>query len=172
MCGIVGGFLPRDLGASEIEAAVKSIEHRGPDEQNSWTDGNAFLGICRLSIIDLAGGSQPIWNEDETEVHRLQRRAVQLPGPSPPARRQGPRVQDGHGHRSGSACLRGMGNRLSLRTSTACSRLAIWDVKTESMFIARDRIGEKPLYYFRSGETLLFASEIKALLQFSAVPRR
>src|SRR5262245_54833921 len=66
MCGIYGRLDPAGITASVCNAATDALRHRGPDERGTWHGSSAFLGMRRLSIIDLAGGQQPIWNEDET----------------------------------------------------------------------------------------------------------
>ena len=140
-----------------------SIQHRGPDDEGFYLAEQVGLGFRRLSIIDLAGGHQPLSNEDETvwivfngEIYNYQELRKFL-------------ISKGHRFKTesdtevivhlyeefGVACvekLRGMFG------------LAIWDARQKSLFLARDRVGIKPLYYFLSKSSLLFASEIKAIL--------
>jgi asparagine synthase (glutamine-hydrolysing) len=146
-----------------IDAMLRSIAHRGPDSQAMHIDGNVGLGHCRLSIIDLGGGLQPMANEDDTiwivfngEIYNFHELRKDL-------------VARGHVFRShsdteviihlyeeyGPDCvnhLRGM------------FAFAIWDANRRRIFLARDRVGIKPLYYFINGKAIAFASELKALL--------
>src|SRR5579862_506087 len=171
MCGIYGqiGFDPSQTDAAE--AAVDTLRHRGPDSRGTWQGDGAFLGMRRLSIIDLAGGSQPIWNEDSTccvvcngEIYNFLDLRPLL-------------EEKGHVFRTGSdsevilhayeewgvECLKRFNGMFAL---------AIWDRREKRLFLARDRIGEKPLYYFNEGGRLVFASEIKAILATPGVTGR
>ncbi len=166
MCGIVG--LHRWPGRSEAVAACleemcRTIIHRGPDDQGTFIDEHIALGMRRLSIIDVAGGHQPIENEDGT---------IKI-------------VFNGeiYNYRSLRADLETAGHRFRTRTDTetivhayeeygvdCVNRLngifafALWDAPARRLFLARDRIGVKPLYYSQTTNGLAFASEIKALL--------
>ena len=150
---------------------VAALHHRGPDDSGSFRDDLAALGHARLSIIDLASGHQPMCNEDESiwivfngEIYNFPELHESL-------------VARGHRFRSrcdteailhlyedhGERCvdhLRGM------------FAFAIWDQKRRRLFLARDRVGIKPLYYWHSGTRLVFGSEIKAILRAPGVPRR
>ena len=66
MCGIYGQLGKLDVDEARAQAATDRLRHRGPDERGAWCGGPVFLGMRRLSIIDLAGGQQPVWNEDRT----------------------------------------------------------------------------------------------------------
>ncbi len=165
-----GGALPDEAVARAMNAA---ITHRGPDDEGIYRDDQAMLGMRRLSIIDLAGGHQPVHNEDGT---------VQA-------------VFNGeiYNFRELRAELEARGHRFYTRSDTevivhgyeewgddAFARLdgmfgiALWDTRTRALILARDRFGEKPLFYSlqagadgEAGGRLLFASELKSLL---AVP--
>ena len=151
-----------------------AIRHRGPDDAGYHLDGGVGLGMRRLSIIDVAGGHQPIFNEDRSKVI----------------------VYNGeiYNHRDVRAELEKRGHRYTTRTDTesilhayeeygdACVThlrgmfgIAIWDTTRQRLFLARDRLGKKPLYYTHpSGPAgrLAFASEVKALLTLPGVERR
>src|ERR1700722_1256481 len=166
MCGICGKLnFDRESRVSPalLKSMTDSIQHRGPDDEGFYLAEQVGLGFRRLSIIDLAGGHQPLSNEDETvwivfngEIYNYQELRKFL-------------ISKGHRFKTeadtevivhlyeefGVACvekLRGMFG------------LAIWDARQKSLFLARDRVGIKPLYYFLSKSSLLFASEIKAIL--------
>ncbi len=170
MCGIAGvaGERPNPDILEQMGAA---IAHRGPDASGVLLDDHAGLAFRRLSIIDVAGGSQPIFNEDESaaiilngEIYNYRELRAGL-------------VQRGHRFRTksdvetvlhlweekGEACL------ADLRGMFA---FAIWNRRDQSLFLARDRVGKKPLYYalLPSG-VFVFGSEIKAILQHPDVQR-
>ena len=173
MCGICGKLnfnRQEPIDPALLRAMAHSIAHRGPDDEGFYLDGPVGLGFRRLSIIDLAAGHQPLANEDESvwivfngEIYNYQELREFL-------------LQKGHIFRThtdtevivhlyeefGEACvekLRGM------------FAFAIWDSRKEELFLARDRVGIKPLYYYLSGDRLVFASEIKAILCDPEVPR-
>lgn len=142
---------------------VDSLDHRGPDEKGYWHDDSAALGIARLSIIDVAGGHQPVYSADRSviavcngEIYNYRELAAGLTSqgvilPSGSDVEVIPHLYQRYGlgfvHR-----LRGM------------FAIALWDSREQRLVLARDRAGKKPLVYARSGQRLLFASEARALL--------
>jgi len=166
MCGIAG-IVSADKG-DQIDAAIvhrmcQAIVHRGPDDEGILAAGNCGLGMRRLSIIDLSGGHQPVFNEDRTvwvvyngEIYNFPELRQEL---------------EAKGHRfythtdtevivhlyeeMGSRCME------KLRGMFA---FALWDQPRARLLLARDRLGIKPLYYAKANGRLLFGSEIKALL--------
>jgi asparagine synthase (glutamine-hydrolysing) len=167
MCGICGkiNFNNEPVDKTLLQRMTSCLSHRGPDDEGIYIKDNIGLGHRRLSIIDLSTlAHQPMPNEDETiwiiyngEIYNF------------PELREG-LIEKGHIFRSRSdtetiihlfeehgieclKCLRGM------------FAFAIWDEKNKSLFLARDRVGKKPLYYWYSPETFVFASEIKSILQ-------
>ncbi len=173
MCGICGKLnFNRDSNVSPalVKSMADTIEHRGPDDDGYYVSGQIGLGFRRLSIIDLTTGHQPISNEDGSvwivfngEIYNYQELRESL-------------LAKGHRFTThtdtevivhlyeelGAACveqLRGMFG------------FAIWDVRNETLFLARDRVGIKPLYYSVSGNAIWFASEIKAILADPEVTR-
>lgn len=168
MCGIAG--IAGRPDAALIQAMTDTLVHRGPDGEGHYTDDAISLGHRRLSIIDLAGGAQPMsyadgryWITYNGEVYNFQALRREL---------------ESHGHvfetRSdtevllaayacwGEACVerfRGM------------FAFALWDSQEKRLFLARDPVGVKPLYYAETGEGLYFASEMKALLICPGIDR-
>jgi asparagine synthase (glutamine-hydrolysing) len=165
MCGIVGILeFGRDkrANAAALREMCRVISHRGPDDEGFYTDGAVGIGMRRLSIVDVAGGHQPISNEDGSlyivfngEIYNHLALREQL-------------IARGHRYNThsdtetvihlfeeyGPDCvqhLRGM------------FAFAIWNRNTRTLFIARDRLGIKPLYYKLTPERLLFGSEIKVV---------
>ena len=174
MCGICGK-LNFDQNASVdpalIQAMLDTIRHRGPDDQGVYFAGQVGLGHRRLSIIDLNTGHQPLSNEDSTvwivfngEIYNFQELRVFLLSKGHIFKTQTDTEVIIHLYEElGPQCvekLRGM------------FAFAIWDEKTKTLFLARDRVGIKPLYYCLTGGSLLFASEIKAILADPAVDRQ
>ena len=167
MCGICGVVL-RDRNAvvspEVIERMSDSIVHRGPDDSGQYLNGRVGFGFRRLSIIDLAGGHQPMANEDETiwivfngEIynHAEHRQLLMSRGHRFRTRADTEAIvhlYEEHG-RTCPQALRGMFG------------FAIWDEKRQSLLLARDRSGIKPLFYaLTPGGDLVFGSEIKAIL--------
>jgi asparagine synthase (glutamine-hydrolysing) len=147
-----------------------TMVHRGPDDEGFYCSGPVGLGHRRLSIIDLAGGHQPLANEDETvwivfngEIYNFDELQDDL-------------VKKGHVFKTrsdtevivhlyeqeGESCfqrLRGM------------FAIAVWDGRNRKLLLARDRVGKKPLFYYYDGSRIAFASEMKAILEIPAIPR-
>ena len=174
MCGICGilataeGF---ETGLTHLEEMCKTMSHRGPDDGGTWrsTDGAVALGHRRLSIVDLsAAGRQPMCNEDGTvwityngEVYNHRALRAEL-------------ESKGHVYRSatdtesivhlyeeeGQRCVERLHGMFAF---------AIWDTRRRELFVARDRLGIKPLYYAQPPGGFVFASEIKALLKHIAI---
>lgn len=176
MCGITG-FISRDSDAAEAPRAdllrrmCESIIHRGPDEQGMLVRGRAALGMRRLSIIDVKSGQQPMFTEDGSlaivyngEIYNFQTVRQELIGLGHSFKTNSDTEVVVHAFQEfGEACLE------KLRGMFA---FAIWDQRDESLFIARDRVGKKPLFYGQSdaGE-LVFGSELKTLLTHGGVKR-
>ena len=174
MCGIAGIF---DLsGHSDPQRAdilvrmTRTLVHRGPDDEGYRVDGPVGLGFRRLSIIDLAGGHQPLSNEDGTvwiifngEIYNYPDLTHTLEAKGHVFRTQSDTEAIVHAYEEwGTACLeqfRGM------------FAFAIWDQRQQRLFLARDRLGKKPLYYALVGNTLIFGSENKALLAYPGIDR-
>ncbi|HEX3245151.1 MAG TPA: asparagine synthase (glutamine-hydrolyzing) [Chloroflexota bacterium] len=175
MCGICGAFY---FGRSEpvtselIEAMSNTITHRGPDDAGLYlsSDRSAGLGFRRLSIVDLAGGHQPMANETDDawivfngEIYNHADHRLDLERRGHTYRTRSDTETIVHLYEEhGAGCvdfLRGM------------FAFAIWDERQRRLFLARDRIGVKPLYYTVRDGAFLFASEIKALLAHPLVSR-
>lgn len=171
MCGIFGlvqlepELAPAWQSRAEktLEVGLERIAHRGPDEEGMWVGPGAALGVRRLSILDLAGGSQPIWNDARTtvivyngEVYNFLDLRAELEGKGHTFRtRTDTEVVLRAYEEWGMDCVRRLNGMFAF---------AIWDAPRRRLFLARDRIGEKPLYYSADGGQLVFGSEIKALL--------
>jgi len=171
MCGIAGILeFGRDARASSpaLRAMCNIMVHRGPDDEGFYTDGCLGLGMRRLSIVDLATGHQPLSNEDGSlwivyhgEIYNHQALREQLVARGLHYRNPSATETIVHAFEEyGPDCvnhLRGM------------FAFAIWNRNTKTLFIARDRLGIKPLYYKLTPERLLFGSEIKVVLAHGSV---
>jgi len=159
IAGIVGGAPERDT----LDAMLASLEHRGPDDRGAFAGDGVALGMTRLSIIDLVTGQQPMSSDDGAvrivfngEIYNFRAVRAELQARGHRFRTQSDtevilRAWEADGERCVER-LRGM------------FAFAIWDARRRRLFLARDRLGKKPLYYWRGGGALVFASEIKALL--------
>ena len=174
MCGIVG-FTEAHHDPAEarrtVQAMAALIRHRGPDGEGIYADDRAALGHRRLSIIDLDGGGQPMFNEDGSlvvvfngEIYNYQELARQLSAAGHTFATRSDTEVLLHGWEQWGKALPG-----KLRGMFA---FVLWDRNTGTLFGARDLFGIKPLYYYRRGELLLFASEIKAFLAHPGFVKR
>jgi len=172
MCGICGKLSKNGtkIGKDEIIGMRETLTHRGPDDAGIYVDDHIGLGHRRLSIIDLGTSKQPMCNEDGTiwivyngEVYNFQELRSFLIAKGHRFKSHGDTEVILHLYEElGEACvekLRGM------------FAFAIWDKKNKEIFLARDRLGIKPLYYYQDGKQFLFASEIKAIIQNSEVKK-
>jgi len=173
MCGICGIFnLQRQpLAHGEcIDPMAASIYHRGPDSGGKFQLPHIALAIRRLSIIDLETGNQPLTNESgditlvfNGEIYNYRELCEGL-------RDRGHHLKthsDGEAiihlyEEQGPDCLRELNGMFAI---------ALWDDRNQRLLLARDRAGEKPLYYWRGGDTLVFGSEIKALQEYPGISR-
>jgi asparagine synthase (glutamine-hydrolysing) len=163
MCGIAGKVAAGPVNENEIRRMCDAIAHRGPDDWGFFIEGGVGLGMRRLSIIDLVGGNQPMFNEDGSvvlvyngEIYNHESLHAEL-------------VAKGHQFRTRSDTEvvvhlyeeEGEGFLARLRGMFA---FALWDRRKRRLFLARDHFGQKPLFYTESPRGFAFASEVKALL--------
>ena len=173
MCGITGflNFFPRTrVDAEQLHRMMSILHHRGPDECGMYLDNHIAMGHTRLSIIDLSTGGQPLHNEDQTlwivfngEIFNYVELRKEL---------------ETSGHRfytnsdtevllhlyeeKGVSCLQELNGQFAF---------AIWDSKKKRLFLARDRVGIRPLHYAFYNSTFYFASEIKSIFASDKLPR-
>ncbi len=172
MCGIAGIVDPEAPRRHEalLKTMLGLIRHRGPDAFGIFMDGRVGLASSRLRIIDLAGGDQPIRNEDGTvwvvyngEIFNYPELRIEL-------EKAGHRFYTQSDTEVIVHLYEELGHDLFSRLNGQFA-LAIWDCKTEKLTLARDRLGIRPLFYFCDGEKIIFASEIKAVIADPRVPR-
>ncbi|MBR3308320.1 MAG: asparagine synthase (glutamine-hydrolyzing) [Lachnospiraceae bacterium] len=163
MCGIAGYISSKGIDQNVLKNMTDRIAHRGPDGEGFFTDNVCGLGHRRLAIIDLHTGDQPIYNEDKTivvvfngEIYNFQTLREELKTAGHTFQTQSDTEVLVHGYEEWgtelTAKLRGMYG------------FAIWDQKEQQLYLARDKWGIKPLYYYPTPSGILFASEIKAFL--------
>lgn len=163
-------YQKRDVSKRLLQNMVSALEHRGPDDVGTYTKGNIGLGVRRLSIIDLETGHQPIANEDNTiwivyngEIYNYKELRQDL-------------EKKGHTFQTNSDTevlvhlYEEMGRDLVTQLNGMFA-FAVWDAKHQTLLLARDRIGIKPLFYHIGRDKLTFASELKSLLHDPVVSR-
>lgn len=173
MCGIIGFVNLQFQPANEriARAMNDAITHRGPDDEGFYFKNQTALGMRRLSIIDLAGGHQPISNEDGSvwvvfngEIYNYRELREGL-------------LARGHHLKTNSDTetivhlYEDYGDDL-VQHLNGMFGFALWDERRRRLLIARDRMGEKPLYFTQTNEAFVFASELKALVEHPSVERR
>jgi asparagine synthase (glutamine-hydrolysing) len=170
MCGIAGlvsvAAGPQDDAV--LDRMLGVLRHRGPDDSGCFSDGAAWLGHRRLSIIDLAHGHQPMANEDSTVWIAYNGELFNHASLRPELERAGHRYQTNcdteailHAYEQhGAECVRHFRGMFAF---------AVWDQRRRRLFCARDRLGIKPFYYYWDGRLFAFASEIKALLEHPSI---
>ena len=165
MCGIAGfvGKPEERASAGQVRRMTDTIVHRGPNEEGIYTNGNVGLGMRRLSIIDLSGGSQPIYNEDRSVAVVFNGEIYNFP--------ELRRELQGRGHRFSTHSDTEVIVHLYEELGADCIgklrgmfAIALHDIRGNSILFGRDRLGKKPLYYAQRGGRLYFGSEIKAML--------
>ncbi len=169
ICGVVSSD-PRDRIDPGILATMRdTLRHRGPDDQGLYIGPGVGLGHRRLSIIDLGSkGRQPIVNEDQSVYIVCNGEIYNHAEMRPWLEKRGHRFRSGTDAEVVLHLYEELGTRCvdELRGTFA---FAIWDERARRLFLARDRLGEKPLYYRFDGRHLIFASEVKALLAHPSV---
>ncbi len=173
MCGICGIANLRETEAVEerlVVAMRDALTHRGPDDKGMFLDGRVGLGHRRLSIIDLSSGAQPIHNEDSScwivlngEIYNYRALRKEL-------------EQNGYHFYTNSDTevllhLYEQDGEAMLSRLNGMFAFCIWDRRKQTLFLARDRLGQKPLYYTKTSTAFLFGSEMKAILCHPSVSR-
>ncbi len=173
MCGIAGIIEcdRRPVDAEPLRRMIAQLKHRGPDANGCYVDNNVGLAHARLSIIDLETGQQPMVSADgqtaitfNGEIYNYIELTSELKQRGCVFRTSSDTEVILHAYQVfGEACVDHLNGQWAF---------AIWDRRRRRMMLSRDRLGIRPLFYTRQGKTLLFASEIKALLTHPIVPRQ
>ena len=169
MCGIAGVFGRGDRAV--VEAMLDTLKHRGPDDGHIVCGERFAIGARRLSIVDVAGGRQPLANEDGTVVAAQNGEIYNFPELRPALLEAGHHL---HTHTDTEVLphlWEDYGDALPEHIHGMFA-VAVWDDRQQVGLLARDRMGKKPLYYWQSGGALYFASELKALLTIPGFSKR
>lgn len=171
ICGVLNFHKDHAVEEAEVHRMCQVIQHRGPDDEGIYVNKNVGIGMRRLSIIDLSGGHQPISNEDKSvwivfngEIYNYKNIRNEL-------------IQKGHQFTTNSDTETIL-HAYEEYGETCPEKLngmfgfAIWDGRNNRLFLARDRIGIKPLYYYLDSNRLVFGSELKSILQVKDIPRQ
>lgn len=168
MCGISGIFSNRLIETELVEASISRISHRGPDEKGFFKHQNCVLGMCRLAIIDISLGQQPSYNQNSDVVSVFNGEIYNFR-----ELRQG---LISRGHR-----IKGLGDSALIpflyqefgdafpSKIQGMFAIALYDSRRNRLILARDRLGKKPLWYSKQGETLYFSSEVKGLISLGLI---
>ncbi|MDP3973572.1 MAG: asparagine synthase (glutamine-hydrolyzing) [Candidatus Daviesbacteria bacterium] len=172
MCGITGYVnLKSDIDKKNLYNMLSQIRYRGPDDQGTYFDKYAALGIQRLSIIDLKGGHQPICNEDKSiwvifngEIYNYRQLRQQL-------------IRQKHIFKTKTDTeviihLYEQYGESFPKLLNGMFAFAIWDKNKHQLILARDPAGIKPLYFYQRGDELIFGSELKTILKYPKIIRK
>jgi asparagine synthase (glutamine-hydrolysing) len=164
MCGIAGST--QDPDGRVVEAMCATLRHRGPDDEGVHTDPRAevSIGARRLSIMDVAGGHQPLSNEDATVWAAFNGEIYNHPKLRDDLRRRGHRFATGTDTEVLVHLYEEYGDAM-VHALDGMFAFAVWDERERRLLLARDRFGEKPLFVHERERELLFASELTALLE-------
>ena len=173
MCGIVAVYAfdrERPVAADKVMAQTETLLHRGPDGGGVWVGPGVGLGHRRLSIIDLAGGAQPMFDRTgryaivfNGEIYNYRELRPELAAAGYPSTTDSDTETLLLAYAAwGEGCLSRLNGMFAF---------AIYDRETHQLFVARDRLGKKPLYYYADRERVLIASELKAIVADPMVPR-
>jgi len=167
---VVDLSVDRAVEPAALRRMNRMLRHRGPDEEGYHEAPHVALAMCRLRVIDPAGGSQPVSNEDGSvwtvyngEIYNFRELRGELRPRGHRFRTQSDTEVVVHAYEAfGVDCVRRLRGMFAF---------ALWDARRERLLLARDRLGVKPLYYWQRGDRVAFASELKSLLQLPDLPR-
>lgn len=170
ICGVVDLTAGRPVDVGVLRRMNRALRHRGPDEEGYHEAPHVALAMCRLRVIDPAGGSQPMSNEDGSvwlvyngEVYNFRELRSELEARGHRFRTRSDTEVVVHAYEAfGVDCVRKFRGMFAF---------ALWDGRQQRLLLARDRLGIKPLYYWQRGDRLAFASELKSLLKLPDFPR-
>ncbi len=169
MCGICG--FTGEPDRRTLQRMTDVVAHRGPDEAGHWENGDVSLGMRRLAIVDLATGQQPIFNEDHTIAVVFNGEIYNYPELQAELKEQGHRFRTDHSDTEVIVHLYEQYGDAFLHRLNGMFAIALWDIPRRRLLLARDRAGIKPLYFAQAGGRLIFASEIKSILQHPSISR-
>ena len=171
ICGIVYSDREQMVERNTLKKMCDMITHRGPDDEGFYINQHVGLGMRRLSIIDLSTGKQPISNEDgqiwivfNGEIYNHKEIRAELENKGHQFKTKTDTEAIVHAYEEyGDSCVQKLNGMFAF---------AIWDNRNHTLFLARDRIGIKPLYYLFDKNRLIFGSELKSILRAGDIPKR
>ncbi len=173
MCGIYGSTsngLEKQQSLDRLDTMSRLLYHRGPDGDGTFVDDHMALGHRRLSIIDLSTGNQPMQDWQERFVVSFNGEIYNFQELRPSLQKAGFQFQTRSDTEVILAAWSVYGEHC-VDHFQGMFAFAIWDKRERKLFLARDRVGKKPLYYYHDQDTFVFASELKAVLAFPGIPR-
>lgn len=171
MCGIAGIYSPSGIVDDRVVRGMTEImHHRGPIEDGYFFRPHVGLGMRRLSIIDIEGGHQPLFNEDGMIAVILNGQIYNYREIRADLIKRGHQLQTESDTEVIAHLYEEMGEQCVTQLNGMFA-LALWDERKQRLFIARDRLGVKPLYYYEGAAEFVFGSELKALLRCRSVPK-
>src|SRR3954469_1320878 len=172
MCGIAGFHEAASRPASVLRAMVGTLRRRGPDAEGFHELGAVHLGHRRLSVLDLAASRQPMFNEDGSVAVVFNGEIYNYLGLRDALLKLGRRFTTNGDTETLVHGYDAWGVEGLLKRLRGMFAFAIWDEDSKRLFLGRDHLGVKPLYYFWNGTLFAFASELKALLEHPGIPRQ
>jgi asparagine synthase (glutamine-hydrolysing) len=171
ICGVVNSSPNNKVAENTLQHMCRILKHRGPDDEGYYLDDNAGLGMRRLSIIDLVTGQQPMTNEEKNlwvvfngEIYNFQQLHAQLVQRGHIFKTKSDTEVIVHGYEEfGDDCVKHFNGMFAF---------ALWDIRRRRLFLARDHLGIKPLYYWACKDQIVFGSELKALIAHPGVPKQ
>lgn len=170
MCGICGKISGKRVELEELQQMASAIAHRGPDDEGFYMNDGVGLGHRRLSIIDLSSGKQPIANEDRTVWIVFNGEIYNFPKLKKELQERGHRFRT-HTDTEVIVHLYEEMGECCVEKLSGMFAFALWDQKQQQLLLARDRIGQKPLFYSEQKGSFLFGSEVKSILAANDVDR-
>lgn len=172
ICGMIDLAAPQtETRASYIKDANRAMHHRGPDEDGVYADDWGSIAMRRLSIIDLSGGTQPIYNEDASLVIVMNGEIYNYRELREHLLAKGHQFQTNSDTETLVHLYEEYGTEMP-KYLKGMFAFSLIDKKQKRLFIGRDRFGEKPLFYYHDDKMFAFASELKSLLQHKKIPRK
>ncbi|MGE0763255.1 MAG: asparagine synthase (glutamine-hydrolyzing) [Bdellovibrionales bacterium] len=170
MCGIAG--FTGAGSAQTLEKMVDSLTHRGPDGRGTWASSEVSMGMRRLAIVDLEGGQQPVFNEDKTLVAIMNGEIFNHQVLRAELEKKGHTFRSNHSDTEVIPHLYEEYGLDFLDKLNGMFAIALWDAPKQTLLLARDHCGIKPLFYSSRNNNLIFGSEIKALLHHPSIEKR
>ncbi len=170
MCGIAG-FFSKEYSLDDLEMMLALLGHRGPDEFGTFIDNEVAIGSSRLAIIEPDGGHQPVMNSDENVILAFNGEVYNHPELRTELRNRGCVLRTSSDSEVLLHCYLEFGEDFVNKLNGQFA-ISVWDRRKRQLLLLRDRMGMKPLFYYHTDATFVFASEIKALFTHNTIPKK